>query len=179
MKFVGCLFVIAGVSLPQTIPGMSPRRYLETAASDVSAQVVWSHQLGILENAEARAVFTALAVMDPSHVGHQILGVRVDLSKPDWKHVVYVPESDIPMLKKHADWLAKDAKEYPKETALFMAGGLASDPVPPLFLGYRRLEHRPTLYLDGPGLPQFRFAGVPPSRLATIFAGAVRALKAH
>jgi hypothetical protein len=49
---------------------------------------------------------------------------------PDWKGVAYVQESDVPIMKKAADWLAKGAKEYPKETAPFIILGPGSDPVP-------------------------------------------------
>jgi hypothetical protein len=98
---------------------------------------------------------------------------------PDWKGVAYVQESDVPIMKKAADWLAKGAKEYPKETAPFIILGPGSDPVPPLFLSYQRVENKATLYLGGRGLRRLQFTGVPPSGLAAIFARAVKALRAH
>jgi len=173
--------LLGAVSFAQALP-VSPRRYLEIAASDASAHVLWSQPLGVLEAGETRAAFTALALMDPMHPGQQLRGVRVDLSTAEWKGVAYIQESDVPVMKKAADWLAKCAKEYPKETAPFLAQGPSSDPAPSLFLSYQRVENRPTSYLRyraSPGWRSLQLTGVPPSDVAAIFARAAKALRAH
>jgi hypothetical protein len=173
------VILLAGVSFAQVIYAVSPRRYLEIAASDVSANVIWSQALGVVQDGETRAAFTALAVTDPMHAGKQLRGVRVDLATPDWKGVVNVKEVEIPVLKKHADWLAKVAKDYPKSTDTFSNRGEGDDPAPPLYFEYRGAGKDAILYLGGPGLHSLQFAGVPPSEIAVIFARAVKALKAH
>lgn len=179
MKFLGCLILLTGVSFAQLVPEVSPRRYLETAASDVSAQVVWSEPLGILESREARAAFTALAMTDPMHGGHRLRELRVDLATADWKGVVYVKELEIALLKKHADWLAKMANDYPKSTDLFSDRGEHDDPAPPLYVEYRGAGSDAILYLGGPGLRTLQFTGVAPTEIAAILVRGVKALKAH
>jgi hypothetical protein len=181
MRLLGCVILFAVISLAQGLP-VSPRHYLEIAASDVSAHMLWSQSLGVLESGETHAAFTALAVMDPMHPSQQLRGVRVDLSMADWKGVAYVQESEVPVMKGAADRLAKDAKEYPKETALFTAQSPTSDPMPPLFLWYQRSENKPTVYvryLGGLEVRSLQFPGVPPSEVAAILARAVKALRAH
>jgi len=141
--------------------------------------VIWSQALGLLENGETRAAFTALAVTDPMHVGKQVRGVRVDLSTPDWKGVLNVKEVEIAVLKKHADWLVKAAKHYPKSTDLFSDRGERDDPTAPLYFEYRGPRKDAILYLGGPGLHSLQFTSVPPSEIAAIFARAIKVLKAH
>ncbi|MGO9232463.1 MAG: hypothetical protein ACLQKA_24965 [Bryobacteraceae bacterium] len=175
MKLLGYLILFAGVPFAQ----VSPRRYLETAASDVSAHVVWTQPVGLLESGETRAVFTALSVMDPMHAGEQLRGVRVDLSMPGWNGVAYVQESDVSVMKKLADLLAKYAKKYPNETAPFSALNSHSDPTPAFFLSYQRKGNNPTLYLGLPRSHSLEFTGVPPSDLAAIFASAAKTLRAQ
>jgi len=179
MKLLSCLILLAGVSFAQAIAEVSPRRYLETAASDVSAHVVWSQPVGLLESGETRAAFAALAVMDPMHEGQQLRGVRVDLSTPGWKGVAYVQEGDLPVMKKLADFLAKYAKKYPQETAPLYALGPHSDPTPAFFLTYQRKGNSPNLYLGLPGSRLLEFTGVPPSELSEIFARAAKTLRAQ
>jgi hypothetical protein len=101
--------------------------------------VIRSQALGLLENGETRAAFTALSVTDPMHVGKQLRGVRVDLATRDWKGVLNVKEIEIPVLNKHADWLAKAAKHDPKSRDFFSDCGERDDPAPPLYFEYRGL----------------------------------------
>jgi len=179
MKLLGCWILVAGVSFAQVIAEVSPRRYLETAASDASAHVVWSQPLGLLESGETRAAFTALAVTDPMQEGQQLRGVRMDLSSADWKGVAYVQEDDVPMMRKLADLMAKVAKKDPKQTAPLYVLGPHSDPKPAFFLTYQRKRNNPTLYLSVPGSRSLEFTGVAPSDLAVIFARAAKALRAQ
>jgi hypothetical protein len=178
MKLLCSILLSSAVSFTQVSSSLPPRPFA-AAASEVSAQVVWFEAIGRLENGETSAAFTALAVMDPEHLGHQLRGLRVDLAMPDWKGVVYVEESAIGNLKKHADWLAKMAKLYPKETGPFSDRGEFDDPAPPLYFEYRGAGREGIVYLGGPGLRMFQFTGSPPSDLAAIFARAVKALRAH
>jgi len=141
--------------------------------------IIWSQVLGQLENGETRATFTALAVTDPVHAGKQLREVRADLVTSDWKSVVNVGEVEIPVLKKHADWLAKVAKDYPKSTDAFSDRGERDDPTPPLYFEYRGAGKDAILYLGGPGLRTLQFTGAPPSEIAAIFARAMKVLQVH
>jgi len=141
--------------------------------------LIRSQALGLLENGQTRATFTALVTTNPMHAGRQLREVRVDLATPAWKGVVNVKEAEIPVLKKHAEWLAKAAKHYPKSTDFFSSRGERDDPAPPLYFEYRGLGKDAILYLGGAGLHSLQFAGVPPSEIAAIFARAMKVLKLH
>ena len=177
MKAAACALVFAGVSAAQMCSTLAPRRALE-AASSRAGGVLRSEPVGRLQSGETRADFTAFAVSDPVHVGHELRGVRVELASPEYSGVVYIEGAEIAAVKARADWLARMARDYPNETAPFAIGGARDDPACPLAFTYQRIGSSVILRLRGLELiHDFELGGVAPSELVAILARAAKALK--
>lgn len=134
----------------------------------------WSIEIGRLDSGMAHAVFTAFAA------GQEVRGLKVTLELPDWKGPVYIPETQLPLLKHKVDQLAAaSARDWSASGWNVMIGTNCPGEKKelPLRFGYHlRGAAAAELLLDGPGLPAFVFVGPKPADLAGILTGAMEAL---
>ena len=93
--------LLAGAAVAQTSPrpALQPTR-MEAFATQPTARVTWSKEIGQINSTEARAVITALIIEDAAAPPNRMRGVRIDLANADASDQVYIEEAKLEDIKK-------------------------------------------------------------------------------
>ena len=177
--------LLVSIALGQVNSGLPEKpSSLEALARQPEARVTWFKEVGQLESGDSHAVFTTLAVEDSAQRGRRMRGVRIDLSRPDWKRIVYIDEGLLQPLKKIFDQLTLDI-----ERGLMPARGTGWG-----FIGSCEFRNNPDVYpleadfcysgpdspalrVFGPNREQIMFPGLMPSSLSKVLGSAIDELK--
>jgi hypothetical protein len=172
------------ICLGQDVPNRPQiSRLLESAAERPGAQLIWSSEVGRLESGATRAVFTVLAIEDPARAGHQLRGIRVAASSPDWNGTIYVEEPQLEQLKAKVDlWATGAGRASRTASNMIYSSACPGDEnlhLPMSFAVIFRWQAADELLLAGAGYPSLSFTGPTPSSIAAIFARATDELKSR
>ncbi len=99
LALISGLLASAAIAQTSQRPALQPTR-LEAFATQPTARVTWSKEIGQINSSEASVIVTALIVEDETSPPNRMRGVRIDLANQKATDQVYIEEAKLEAIKK-------------------------------------------------------------------------------